>query len=398
MRKLRFKEFSGEWEEKILKDIISTFSGGTPASNNKEYYDGNIPFIRSGEINSKNTALFINEKGLTNSSAKLVEIGDILYALYGATSGEVAISKINGAINQAVLCLRTHENKYFVKFWLESMKEKILNTFLQGGQGNLSAQIIKNLSINIPNQSEQQKIANFFELIDQKIQLQKQKIDLLQEQKKGFLQKMFPKAGEKKPQVRFAGFTGDWEHRKLSDGMVEYTDRVYIKDEKIYKQISVKNIGEITVRGEKIGAEIGRKRQAKVNLNEHPNTLIFTRQTVEQGGIGFAPEETNGAIVTENMPTIDVNTDIFNRDYLLAFVKTLFWYRNIILVNIEGGTAQVAIHEDSILSSESLFPKIEEQKKIGQFFKMLNTKMETEQQKLEALQEQKKGFMQQMFI
>ena len=97
--------------------------------------------------------------------------------------------------------------------------------------------------------------------------------------------------------------------------MTEYTDRVYIEDSEIYNQVSVKNIGEICLRGQQLGANIGRKRQAKVNLDTHPNTLIFTRQTIEQGGIGFAPEETNGAIVTENMPTIDVNTEIFDKDF-----------------------------------------------------------------------------------
>ena len=164
----------------------------------------------------------------------------------------------------------------------------------------------------------------------------------------------------------------DWEQRKLNRGMKEYTDRVYIEDNKNYTQVSVKNIGIIEIRGQKQGKEIGRKRQAKINLVEHPNTLIFTRQTIEQGGIGFAPKETDGAIVTENMPTIDVDKNVFDRDFIIAFTKTIMFRKDIILPNIEGGTAQIAIHEDDILNSISFFPNLKEQTKIGQYFSQLD--------------------------
>ena len=121
--KLRFKEFSGEWKNTNIGSIGTFFSGGTPASSNKSYYEGSIPFIGSGKIGANEVEQFITEEALKNSSAKIVDIGDLLYALYGATSGEVAISKINGAINQAVLCIRTDENKIFLKTWFEKNKE-----------------------------------------------------------------------------------------------------------------------------------------------------------------------------------------------------------------------------------------------------------------------------------
>ncbi|WP_336078120.1 restriction endonuclease subunit S [Paenibacillus sp. 203] len=201
----------------------------------------------------------------------------------------------------------------------------------------------------------------------------------------------------KSPQIRFAGFTDAWEQRKLSKGMTEYTERVLIEDDKVYKQVSVKNIGEIKLRGEQEGSKIGRKRQAKINLTKHPNTLIFTRQTIEQGGIGFAPKETDGAIVTENMPTISVDTNVFDRNYIIALVKTVHWRKKVILSNIEGGTAQIAIHEDDILKSEVLFPKINEQQKIGTFFKQLEDTISIHQRKLELLKGTKKSLLQKMF-
>src|SRR5208283_2258810 len=99
-----------------------------------EYFEGEIPFIKSGEINSENTEQFISLNALKNSSAKLVKKGDLLYALYGATSGEVGISKIDGAINQAVLCIITELDNYFIYSFLFKNKNNIIKTYLQGGQ------------------------------------------------------------------------------------------------------------------------------------------------------------------------------------------------------------------------------------------------------------------------
>lgn len=167
-------------------------------------------------------------------------------------------------------------------------------------------------------------------------------------------------------------FTVTWEKRKFSEGMAEYTDRVMIQDDKDYPQLSVSNKGKLSLRGITNGKKIGRKRQAKINLKKHPNTLVFTRQTVEQGGIGLAPNAVDGAIVTENMPTIDVDTNVWNIDYLTAFFNTSQYYKNALLSNIEGGSAQVAIHEDKWLESEFSAAEFNEQNQIGTLFLTLN--------------------------
>ncbi|PHO10213.1 type I restriction endonuclease subunit S [Malaciobacter canalis] len=194
-QKLRFKKEDRsdytKWEEKKLKEIATFFSGGTPSSTNKNYYNGDIPFIGSGKINSDNVEQFITSDALENSSAKMVNVGDLLYALYGATSGQVAISKIRGAINQAVLCIRSEENLAFLYFWLSFKQDNIISTYLQGGQGNLSAQIIKDLKINLPYIEEQTKIANFLSSLDTKISQNKKALEETQKFKKALLQKMF---------------------------------------------------------------------------------------------------------------------------------------------------------------------------------------------------------------
>ncbi len=195
-QEIRFRDDNGQefsrWEKKKkLREIATFYSGGTPATTNKSYYDGDIPFIKSGEISCDKTEQFISSTGLKNSSAKLVEEGNILFALYGATSGEVAISKINGAINQAVLCIRSKENHFFIYSYLRFKKGVIINTYLQGGQGNLSAEIVKSIEIGLPSKPEQTKIADFLSAIDDKINYTQTQIDKTKTWKKGLLQSMF---------------------------------------------------------------------------------------------------------------------------------------------------------------------------------------------------------------
>lgn len=194
-QEIRFKDEDEsdypDWEEKTLGEVGTFFSGGTPLTTKKSFYTGIIPFIKSGEISSLITNQFISEEALKESSAKMVETGDLLYALYGATSGEVAISKLAGAINQAVLCIRTRLDNIFLCNFLRMQKELILSTYLQGGQGNLSAEIVKSLVIPIPCFPEQTKIATFLTSLDDKINAMDQQIEKVKDWKKGLLQGMF---------------------------------------------------------------------------------------------------------------------------------------------------------------------------------------------------------------
>lgn len=190
---IRFKGFGGEWKEKLLGEIVTCFSGGTPLVGVEEYYKGNIPFIRSAEINKTATELTISESGLKNSSAKIVELGTVLYALYGATSGEVGRARIRGAINQAILAIvpKAKICPEFLAHWLRKNKENIVNTYLQGGQGNLSGEIVKNLILKLPDFEEQIAIGNYFQKLDSLINQHQQQITKLNNIKQACLSKMF---------------------------------------------------------------------------------------------------------------------------------------------------------------------------------------------------------------
>jgi type I restriction enzyme S subunit len=193
--RLRFPEFrdAGPWEVKQLGEVCEMFSGGTPATGNADFYGGGIPFIRSAEIGLAETELSLTDAGLLNSSAKLVESGDVLLALYGANSGDAALSAISGAINQAILCVRPRNLiKAYLYQFLQYRKSWITSTYLQGGQGNLSAEIISSLATSFPQIAEQQKIADCLASLDELIRAQGARLEALKAHKRGLMQQLFP--------------------------------------------------------------------------------------------------------------------------------------------------------------------------------------------------------------
>lgn len=189
----RLPGFSGEWEFKKLGQISKSFSGGTPRTTVKEYYDsGTIPWIRSQDLNKK--AIFkvngyITEKGLRNSSAKEIKKDTLLIALYGATSGIPAISYIDATINQAVLAIEfKNQDKYFYYNYLMFNRNKIINKYTQGGQPNLSGTLIKALEVPNPSLPEQKAIADILATADQEIELLTKLLENKKHQKKGLMQ------------------------------------------------------------------------------------------------------------------------------------------------------------------------------------------------------------------
>ena len=190
--RMRLPGFTGAWEQRKVGEVSESYSGGTPSVGVKEYYGGQIPFIRSAEINSEITELFLTEEGLKNSSARLVAVGDILYALYGATSGEVGRARLKGAINQAILAIKPHtdyDSEYLAQ-WLRKSKHSIIETYLQGGQGNLSGTIVKELSVDFPSLKEQKAIGDFFRQLDNLITLHQRKLEKVQKIKQGMMQQL----------------------------------------------------------------------------------------------------------------------------------------------------------------------------------------------------------------
>ena len=185
--KKRVSGFSGEWKQVKLGDICSTFSGGTPNRSHSEYYGGDIPWIKSGELNHGDiydTEETLTDLGLNNSSAKIAPKGTLLVAMYGATAGILAFTHIDAAINQAILALipTTKVSTCFIKESLDVQIESATYRLTQGGQPNFNASIIESFSISMPCFEEQEAISNIAKTADHEIALLNN--DLYQEKQK----------------------------------------------------------------------------------------------------------------------------------------------------------------------------------------------------------------------
>ncbi len=199
----RFSEFEkdGAWVSSKLNEVAAISSGGTPSRAKKDYWNGNIPWVSTTLIDFneiKNVNEFITPLGLENSSTKIFPKGTILMAMYGQekTRGKVAILGLDATINQAcaAITLKKDMNINFVFQNLAARYKEIRSISNQGGQQNLSGEIIKNISIYHPNvkSSEQQKIASCLSEVDELITAQTEQIEQLQQHKKGLMQGLFP--------------------------------------------------------------------------------------------------------------------------------------------------------------------------------------------------------------
>ena len=380
---LRFPEFTGEWENKRIGDIGKFFSGGTPSSSRKDFYGGEIPFIRSGEIHSDKTELFLTQEGYKNSSAKMVEVGDILLALYGANSGDISISQMRGAINQAILCIRTNVAPVFFKSVWEKHAQKILNTYLQGGQGNLSADIVKKITISIPSQIEQAKIAALFSHLDERISIQNRLIDRLQSLIKGINRTIFTGSGLEYSLCDVCEIRSGYSGNQLQGGKGLGVSRI--------ETISAHNINL-----ERIGYVA--PFDASENYRLQVGDILFSNiNSVEYiGNTAFIDKDYNlyhGMNLLRLIPFRNVVVPFYlyillNTNRMLKHFKTI----------CNKAVSQASINQKELGKTIVMLPSLEKQKQVCNMYQAMYSKLKTEKDVLSFYQEQKRYLLRHMFI
>ena len=372
---LRFPEFQGEWEKCRLADVCSFFSGGTPSSSNKDFYGGNIPFIRSGELHKEETELFITQSGYENSSAKMVEVGDLLLAMYGATSGDVAISKIKGAINQAILCIRTkHNNKFIESVWNKHVS-KILVKYLQGGQGNLSADIVKRISFSLPSLAEQKKISHLMQLIDVRIATQNKIIGKLQSLIKGIVDCTIL--------------------RKEKNAIVGDVCSI---SEQIRAEANIDDIITVRLHGNGVCKSSAENLQlgATQYYRRRAGQLIYGKQNFHNGAIGIVPISLDNGITSKDIPSFDIDEMKCNSVYLLAQLQSPQYYKP--AEALTTGTGSKRLKEETFLKMPIVLPNKREQDNIAVLIHRASMNLDHAKRLLELLSIQKQFLLRQMFI
>ena len=407
---IRFAGFTDPWEQRKLGELALTYSGGTPSAGNSAYYGGEIPFIRSAEIDCDSTELSLTVAGLNNSSAKLVDKGMVLYAMYGATSGEVAISKIKGAINQAILAMDASDMaaNRFIAYWLRRQKKSITETFLQGGQGNLSGAIIKELGIPQPSLDEQRQIGSFFSNLDDLITLHQRKYDKLVVFKKSMLEKMFPKDGESVPEIRFAGFTDPWEQRKFGDCFEFLKSNTLSRAGLNGENGTARNVhyGDILI---KFGDCLDGERSDLPFITDDTVLPKYAGSILREGDVIFADtaeDETAGKCVElrklPKEPTISGLHTIparprfpFGTGYLGHYLNSDAYHRQ--LLPLMQGIKVISVSKAALQDTQVRFPGLSEQSAIGAALNEIDSLITLHQRKLELLQNIKKSLLDKMF-
>ena len=404
--KLRFPEFrdADHWSPHTLGSVCNSFSGGTPSTSQPEYYGGDIPFIRSAEIARNRTELFLTTLGLTSSAAKIVTKGDILVALYGANSGDVALAKIDGAINQAILCLRSELSNEFIYQVLSHKKDWVVATYIQGGQGNLSGEIVKSISVLFPARDEQQKIADCLSSLDELIAAQARKVDALKTHKKGLMQQLFPREGETQPRLRFPEFLSakSWKSGNLiSLSNAPLSNGVFNDPKKVgsgYKLINVSDMYIDTVVDEDMLSLVALSPSEFVTNQVKYGDIFFTRSSLVKSGIAVS----NIYLGSSADVTFDGHLIRFRPDTQKVFPLFSHYLFKTSLVRQQliarGKTATMTtIGQGDVASVTLLWPEKKEQQRIADCLTSLDDLITAATQELDTLKTHKKGLMQQLF-
>ncbi|EGP5570296.1 restriction endonuclease subunit S, partial [Enterococcus faecium] len=286
-------------------------------------------------------------------------------------------------------------SNYFLVQVLEKIDYKKYNTGT--AQPKLNSKIVKNIELKIPHIEEQQQIGNFFKQLDDIIALHQRKLDLLKETKKGFLQKMFPKNGAKVPEIRFPGFTEDWEERKLSELAEVKTGFPFKNDDFIDDgDYLVITNGNIQNNSALVDGNIGNRISAvsdevkdKYLLN-YGDILVTMDGTVGRTAKVFEKNQ----ILAQRVGRLVANT---TPEFLYQWLNTGKFFGDMTKVSHGGTIKHISLSEISDFTA--FLPVNEDERvKIGSLLLNIDKTITLHQRKLDLIKETKKGFLQKMFV
>ncbi|MCX8982784.1 restriction endonuclease subunit S [Citrobacter portucalensis] len=385
--KLRFPEFQNDvgWDiATVGSKATKVGSGITPKGGDKNYKKSGRPFIRSQNIGWGHLILddvaFIDDDTHSTFSSTEIKANDVLLNITGASIGRSAVADSDiqgGNVNQHVCIIRTKKSElkpYFLnQYLLSSDGQKQIDSFQAGGnrQGLNFAQI-RSFSFLLPSVKEQQKIADCLSSLDSMISLQTQKIDALQQYKKGLTQKLFPAEGEMVPELRFGGFrdSANWDKKALNKLLT-------IGSGKDYKHLSTGNIPVYGSGGYMLSV----------------NDYLYDGESVCIGRKGTIDKP---IFLTGKFWTVD--TLFYTHSFIKCSPKFIFYqFQKINWKNYNEAGGIPSLSKTTIGKIEIPIPSFVEQQKIADCLSSLDRFITHETQKLTALKTHKTGLMQQLF-
>ena len=398
---LRFEGFTDDWEKRKLGEHTSLITKGTTPKDKSG--NGTINFVKVENISNgviSSVSKISEDEHENYLKRSKLEDKDVLFSIAGTLGRTAVVDKsiLPANTNQALAIIRGYDfDTYFLTTTLNGhvVAEFVRKNPTVGAQPNLSLEQVGKLIIGTPCKIEQNKIGTFFKQLDDFITLHQRKLDLLKEQKKGYLQNMFPKNGAKVPELRFAGFADDWEERKLGDlaNIVRGASPRPIQDSKWFDKdsdIGWLRISDVTDQNGRIHhleQRISKLGQEKTRVLKEPHLLLSIAATVGKPLVNYVKTGVHDGFLIFLNPS-------FEREFMFQWLE--MFRPNWKKYGQPG--SQVNLNSELVRNQEIPLPSIEEQQKIGSFFKQLDDTIALHQRKLDLLKEQKKGFLQKMFV
>ena len=406
--KLRFPGFTEDWEQRKLRNLLEQPITDGPHET-PELYDSGIPFISVDAI-VDNKIDFTKMRGYISKEYDDIcakkykpQINDVYLVKSGATIGKVAIVETYDNFNiwspLAAMRCGSITNPYFLYMLLQTqdLQSQVFNKASHGTQPNLSMRQLETFICKVPKIEEQKLISRFLKQLDDVITLHQRKLEHLKLKKKALLQKLFPKNGERYPELRFPGFTDAWEQRKLGDIATFSKGNGYSKS-------------DLTPSGDPI-ILYGRLYTNYETTISNVDTFVELKDksVISQGGEVIVPasgetaEDISRASVVKNQGIIiggDLNVikvnHLLDPTFLALTISNGEQQKE--LSKRAQGKSVVHLHNSDLQEVNLTFPLLNEQKEISTLFEKMDNIITLHQRKLGHLQLQKKALLQQMFV
>ncbi|QGN60024.1 restriction endonuclease subunit S [Leuconostoc citreum] len=371
---IRFNGYSDAWEDRKFADFIDVKSG----KDYKHLNSGSIPVYGTGGY-------------MLSVDRALSDIDAIGLGRKGTIDKPYLLKAPFWTVD--TLFYAVPKQNIDLQFSLSIFKKINWKKFDEStGVPSLSKTVINSVSVAVPSYEEQQKIGSFFKELDNTLALHQSKLDLLKEQKKGYLQKMFPKNGEKVPELRFAGFADDWEERKFGE---------------LYKKVNEKN--DLSFGKDRVISVANMYFKDTGNIRSD-DAYMKTYNIFRTGDIAFEGNRSkhfsNGRFVENTIGdgivshVFDVFRPIqqFDLNYWKYAIHNERVMGPILMTATTSSTMMTNLVAKDFLKRAILVPSYSEQKLVGSFFKQLDDTIALHQSKLDLLKKQKKGYLQKMFV
>ena len=411
--KIRFKGFTEEWEQRKLGEIYSSIGNAfvgtaTPYYVEQGHFYLESNNIKDGQIN-RNTEIFINDEFYEKQKDKWLHTGDMVMVQSGHVGHSAVIPKeLDNSAAHALIMFRNSKMEiepYFLNYYYQTFKfKKKIEEITTGNTiKHILASDMQEFVVDYADYEEQKQIGEYFRTLDHLITLHQRKCDETKKLKKYMLQKMFPQNGMKVPEIRFEGFTGDWEQRKLSEIATMHA-RIGWQNLRTSEFLDSGDYMLITGTDFDDGAinysachYVERERYEQDKHIQIKNGSILITKDGTLGKVAYVQGLSKPATLNAGVFNVEIKdeTEVDNK-YLFQYLKAPF-LMNYVNKKATGGTIK-HLNQNILVDFPVLMPSKAEQEKISVYFERLDYLITLHQRKCDELMKIKKYMLQNMFV